>query len=189
MGSKPKEPSPRTEGCPGIHPALDCSGSTPEGQASIETATSVFWGSLPDGTARSASCVDVLAMRRPALANAVEQVVSPVSNPCSDMPLKLLLERWGSTVTFPEPQCPLWVLLTPAHAVVTPRNGCCLFERQTRAVLQQKLHCECTSFFIFCWSRACLPSGDAIQWNSVDHWTSLPCPGSGENTDCIGRTP
>ena len=120
---------------------------------------------------------------------AVDQVVSPVSNPCSDMPLKLLLERWGSTVTFPEPQCPLWVLLTPAHAVVTPRNGCCLFERQTRAVLQQKLHCECTSFFIFCWSRACLPSGEAIEWNSVDHWTSLPCPGSGENTDCIGRTP
>ena len=119
----------------------------------------------------------------------LDQVISPVSNPCSDMPLKLLLERWGSTVSFPEPQCPLWVMLTPSHAVVTPRTGCCLFERQTRHVLQQKLECECTSFFIFCWSRACLPEGEAIHWDSIDHWLSLPCAGSTSGTDCAGGTP
>jgi hypothetical protein len=119
----------------------------------------------------------------------MEQVVSPVSNPCSDMPLKLLLERWGSTVTFPEPQCPLWVMLTPPHSRVTPRQDCCLFERQTRHVLQQKLQCECTRFFIFCWSRACLPAGEASRWESLGHWVSLPCPGSEIGTDCEGVTP
>ena len=121
--------------------------------------------------------------------NDLKQVVSPVSNPCSDMPLKLLLERWGATVNFPERQCPLWVMLTPPHSVVVPRQDCCLLERQSRDVIQQKLRCECTSFFIFCWSRSCLPAGEPIKWESVDHWVSLPCLGSGAAVDCGGGTP
>ena len=107
---------------------------------------------------------------------ALSQRVSPIANPCADMPLTLLFERWGAKVTFPQPQCPLWVMLEPPHALPVARSGCCLLERQSRSVLQQMLKCECTDFFIICWSRECLPAGEPRNWETLDHWVSLPCP-------------
>lgn len=154
---------------------------------SLEAAT-VTWevasssGDLiPPGMSCSEECPGIGTRQLP-----MSQQVSPIANPCADMPLTLLFERWGAKVTFPQPQCPLWVMLEPQHALPVVRSGCCLFERQPRSILQQMLQCECTDFFIICWSRECLPAGEARIWQTLDHWVSLPCVGESSTSDCAG---
>jgi hypothetical protein len=117
-----------------------------------------------------------------------KQIVSPVTNDCTGTALQLLLHRLEVEIFLQPNQCPLWVIIEPAHGVPTVIEGCCLISRSDIPVMRQALRCRCTRRFIICWDHDCLPDGQPTQISVKENWTASPCAGGSAALPCQQRS-
>jgi len=116
-----------------------------------------------------------------------KQIVSPVTNDCTGTALQLLLNRLEVEIFLQPNQCPIWVIIEPAHGVPTVIEGCCLISLTDLPVMRQTLRCQCTRRFIICWDHDCLPEGQPTQIAVQESWTASPCAGGSAALPCTQR--